>query len=189
LYSSGGEPCRQSPYLWLCVALVVFGFAPPRTTVAADREDAVFSATEDHCGAEPHLEAMLRRDPDLAARRALVEQIILEAQQNGLIPPKGASTNANPTYTIPTVVHIIHTGLNGDPENISDNQVKSQIFAVNRDFRTSSTTAPDSTPRSSCAWSTRTPTVIRAGPARQASRGTWTARRHSRWTCWRARRR
>jgi len=101
------------PYLWLCVALVVFGFAPPRTTVAADREDAVFSATEDHCGAEPHLEATLRRDPDLAARRALVEQIILEAQQNGLIPPKGASTNANPTYTVPTVVHIIHTGLNG----------------------------------------------------------------------------
>jgi len=123
------------PYLWLCVALVVFGFAPPRTTVAADREDAVFSATEDHCGAEPHLEATLRRDPDLAARRALVEQIILEAQQNGLIPPKGASTNANPTYTIPTVVHIIHTGLNGDPENISDNQVKSQIFAVNRDLQ------------------------------------------------------
>ena len=73
----------------------------------------MFSATEDHCGAEPHLEAMLRRDPDLAARRALVEQIILEAQQNGLIPPKSASTNANPTYTIPTVVHIIHTGLNG----------------------------------------------------------------------------
>lgn len=91
----------------------------------------------DPCGAETHLEAALARDPEMARRREESEAIVLAAQRAGIVPQlaKGVgATNGTIVYTIPTVVHIIHTGVN-QPEYISDAQVFSQIEAVNRDLQ------------------------------------------------------
>jgi PKD repeat protein len=128
-----------APRLVLCAtfaALIAALPVPAPSHAAAPAPDEVGSASSEPCGSEIQLEAMLARDPEMAARRAMVEALVSEAQRKGLAPSQvrlpGAS--ANPIYTIPTVVHIIHTGT-GSPEYISDNQVRSQIDAVNRDLQ------------------------------------------------------
>ena len=83
----------------------------------------------DPCMAEDRLERALADDPTLSDRRALYEAMIAEAQRKGLLTPR--STMSGPSYVIPVAVHIIHQ--NG-PENISDAQVQSQLWALNRDF-------------------------------------------------------
>lgn len=83
----------------------------------------------DPCTAEQRLEQALAADPALAQRRELFEALVREAQRKGLAPSR--SSLAGPSFVIPVVVHIVHQ--NG-PENISDLQVQSQIWALNRDF-------------------------------------------------------
>ncbi len=80
------------------------------------------------CMAEDDLVRRLAADPTLAARRELFEQLVAEATRQKLI---GGTTNAGPSYVIPVAVHIVHMG---GVENISDQQVLSQIYALNRDF-------------------------------------------------------
>ncbi len=87
------------------------------------------------CGAETQLASRLLADPNLAARRELFEQLYRQAVSKGIIPDvrnakPGTVQVASPAYTIPVAVHIVHQG---GPENISDNQVLSQIAALNRD--------------------------------------------------------
>ncbi len=87
----------------------------------------------DPCGAQGILEQRLREDPSLQQRMDLFEQLVRQAEAQGLVPGKGARTSAagGTIYVIPVAVHIVHQG---GPENISDNQVKSEIYAMNRDF-------------------------------------------------------
>jgi PKD repeat protein len=116
-------------------ALVVAGLVArePFATVARAEVAPMpgTAAAGDPCGSETQLEALLARDPAMAARRSVLEAMVSAAQRNGLVPRPGGPTSAGaPIYTIPVVVHIVHD--NG-PENISDNQVLSQIAAINRD--------------------------------------------------------
>ena len=107
----------------------------PRAAVAHEPARGTQAAL-DPCGSEVLLEAQLARDPTLAARREAFESMLREAERNGLLPKLGVGRNgteAAPIYTIPIVVHIVHSGVSGDPENISDTQVLSQIEAINRD--------------------------------------------------------
>jgi len=96
----------------------------------------VWSATAgfEPCGSEIKLAEALTADPTLRDRQALFEALVKEAERKGLAPSR--SQVAGPSYVIPVVVHIVHQ--NG-PENISDAQVQSQLYALNRDFADSLT--------------------------------------------------
>jgi hypothetical protein len=101
--------------------------------VAQAQSDSPWGAPpgSDPCAAEARLAQSLADDPSLAQRRELFEAFVQAAQRKGITP---SATAAGPSFTIPIVVHIVHQ--NG-PENISDNQVLSQIWALNRDFANS----------------------------------------------------
>jgi hypothetical protein len=90
----------------------------------------------DPCASQDLLERCLAADPALRERRELFDQMVREAERTGLLPGRAerlrASSVSAPTYVIPVAVHIVHQ--NG-PERISNNQVKSQIDALNRDLR------------------------------------------------------
>jgi hypothetical protein len=79
------------------------------------------------CGAHDIHVAMLRSNADYAHARMAIEA--QAAAMGDLGPPAG------PTV-IPVVVHVIHRG---GSENISDQQIKSQIDVLNRDFRKKNT--------------------------------------------------
>lgn len=88
------------------------------------------------CGAEGPMEAALARDAAYRQRAQLFEALVQEAQRKGLMPLR--ANVSGPSYVIPVAVHIVHQ--NG-PENISDAQVMSQLYALNRDYA-DSTNAP-----------------------------------------------
>jgi PKD repeat protein len=113
------------------LALATLAVVPAR----AQSEDGLpwgAPAGTEPCTAEGRLEQALAADPGLAARRELFEALVREAQRKGLVPSRAMA--AGPSFVIPIVVHIVHQ--NG-PENISDLQVQSQIWALNRDFANS----------------------------------------------------
>ncbi len=129
---STGAAAAVAVALWFSLAASA---GPARAEIAPGSDFGTASPNEP-CGSQLHLEAQLARDPELAARRAMFEAMMREAEKNGLVPragSRGNSTNALPIYTIPVVVHVVHSGLNGDPENIPDAQIQSQIAAINRD--------------------------------------------------------
>jgi len=68
-------------------------------------------------------------DPGLRARRAELKDRMRQRLDSG-----DASTYAGELTTLQTVVHVVHRT---DEENISDEQVASQIEVLNRDFRAS----------------------------------------------------
>ena len=74
-------------------------------------------------------------------------------QQQGAIQQlKMPKTLSGPPYTIPVVVHVVyHT----TAENISDNQIRSQIDVLNEDYNQLN---PDTIDR--CRWKTRARTII-----------------------------
>src|SRR5436309_1133050 len=76
------------------------------------------------CGAHDIHMALLRTNVDYARARMAIEAAA--AALGGAIAIPTAPT------TIPVVVHVIHRG---GTENISEQQVKSQIDVLNRDFR------------------------------------------------------
>lgn len=83
----------------------------------------------DPCGSEELLKRRMAEDPALREKLELYENISREAEQNGLL--RDAPAGLNPVYCVPVVVHIVHQG---GVENISDDQVLSQIDAINRDL-------------------------------------------------------
>src|SRR5947207_520790 len=78
------------------------------------------------CAAAEIHAALLRSNPDYARAR-----MAIDAQAAAFATARGAAPPAGPT-TIPVVVHVIHRG---GAENISDDQIKSQIDVLNRDYR------------------------------------------------------
>ncbi len=123
--------------LLLCVlaSIPAAASAQPASSSSSSRPGAWGNAAGvDPCGSESLLEQAMARDPELRRRRELAEALAREAQRLGLIPEgasrPGATTLSGPQYVIPVAVHIVHQG---GAENISDNQVLSQIAALNRD--------------------------------------------------------
>lgn len=131
-----GRSRAPSPAISFAVLMAFFWLNSGSPARAASDPDPTTQSTADPCGAEVYLEAQLARDPELAARREQFEAMLREAVKNGLVPrsvTRPSSTSANPIYTIPVVVHIVHSGVGADLENISDGQVLGQIAAINRD--------------------------------------------------------
>jgi hypothetical protein len=81
------------------------------------------------CGAYEIHAAMLRTNADYARARMAIEE------QAAAFAAAGIEGPAGPTL-IPVVVHVIHRG---GPENISDDQIKSQIDVLNLDYRKKNT--------------------------------------------------
>lgn len=159
------HPDRLALAAALCVVLPM-AFAPAARADAGPAWGAPVGA--EPCAAEDRLQQSLAADPGLRARMDLFEALVREAQRKGLPPSK--ATVAGPSYVIPVVVHIVHQ--NG-PENISDAQVLSQLYALNRDFADSLASgspavntniqfclATQLPPASSVTWST-TPGITR----------------------------
>lgn len=118
-----------------CVAICLAPASPGRAQSRPADPDGAWGAPAgtEPCASENLLGRSMAADPTLAARRELFDRLVQEAERKGLIPPGAArpgSAAAAITYVIPVAVHIVHQG---GPENISDNQVLSQIYALNRD--------------------------------------------------------
>ena len=123
------------PASLLLAALLAFTVVLP-ARAAIDPQASAWSAPRgsEPCASEDLLEAQLNADPSLRARAELFEQLVQQAERQGLVPKHTAGSGtlvAPPVYVIPVVVHIVHQG---GAENISDQQVLSQIYALNRDF-------------------------------------------------------
>ncbi|MES2727012.1 MAG: zinc-dependent metalloprotease [Bacteroidota bacterium] len=90
------------------------------------------------CGTDEHLQANLKADPALAAKKAQFEQNWKVAAQsynpNDYKNTKSMGKAAAKKYIIPVVVHVFHSGTSSI-ENISDAQIKSEIAQLNKSFR------------------------------------------------------
>ena len=120
------------PVLCLTVGL----FAPVSANTAIDPAASAWSAPAgaEPCASEDLLARQLAGDPTLQAKIDLFEQLVRQAERQGLVPKlsgRPGALAAPPVYVIPVVVHIVHQG---GAENISDQQVQSQLWALNRDF-------------------------------------------------------
>ena len=91
------------------------------------------SAAPEICGTMPHLEEMKAKDPKFAIGRAQYE-----AMSEQWIAAHASDRDANAVITIPVVVHVLY---NQTSQNITDNQVKSQIQVLNEDFGRTNTDA------------------------------------------------
>lgn len=81
-----------------------------------------------HCGMIPYDEMINQLDPDYQNRRAKMETEI----QQWIIKHKDNLKDPKEIIRIPVVVHIIY---HEDIENVPDEQVYAQIWAMNLDFR------------------------------------------------------
>lgn len=79
------------------------------------------------CGTQIAHERLREVYPELRANRAELKELTRQSIDSG-----DALRVARETITISTVVHVVY---NADEENVSDEQVASQIEALNRDFR------------------------------------------------------
>ena len=102
--------------LWLCIALSgVAQQALPGTR---------------NCATTAYLEHQKKQNPALEQQQQQVQQAVrkkLQQQQNGW-----QNLRATTTITIPVVFHVVY---NGEAENISDEQILSQLEVLNADFR------------------------------------------------------
>lgn len=86
------------------------------------------SNSPEPCASETLYTKMLELDPSLGAKRAQFEEIIkknkMKARTSGSI------------YIVPIVIHVMHKGEPlGSGTNISDDQVRAKIQAINQEFR------------------------------------------------------
>lgn len=83
-----------------------------------------------HCPSDKLNDSLITHDPRWARSFFYMEQAI---QAHNATP---AEERSNEVYTLPVVVHVIHTGeAVGSGTNISDAQIHSAITALNEDFR------------------------------------------------------
>jgi len=86
----------------------------------------LLSAQHD-CRAFEYQQQLLQKNPSLHASRDAAQNFVQLHETS-----RASSDLAGKTITIPVVVHVIY---HYSTENFSDSLVKSQIFALNRDFR------------------------------------------------------
>ncbi len=91
-----------------------------------NQETTVAALPERRCASQEVLEQQLAKDPSLRKRMADIEAYTQKMTKN-----PGALRAAGGTIEIPVVVHVVH---HTTAENISDEQVKSQIEVLNEDF-------------------------------------------------------
>ena len=86
----------------------------------------LFAFPQRNCGTMQHHEDQLIKDPSLSLRMQDQEREIKNWIQNNINKQQPS------IITIPVVVHIVYNNTN---ENISDNQIFSQLDILNEDFR------------------------------------------------------
>lgn len=85
------------------------------------------------CGSQTYLQDALQSDPSLSKKIADIEAFINKPRST--IVTNGSSLGENgtlPVIKIPVVIHLLY---NSAAENISDVQIKSQLDALNKDYR------------------------------------------------------
>jgi len=87
---------------------------------------SLVSAQRD-CRSFEYEQQLVQKDPGLQASRNAAQNFVLLHQSSRI-----SSDITEKTITIPVVVHVVY---HYATENISDSMVKTQIFALNRDFR------------------------------------------------------
>ena len=96
------------------------------TTYVADQPPATAPPKRRQCGAMAAHFRLLEMDPGFRQRQLNLESAVARRMVTGTVALKGGPT------TIPVVVHVV---FNTAAENISDAQIKSQIAALNKDYR------------------------------------------------------
>lgn len=89
---------------------------------------ATISFAQRECASSTYIDQQKIADPKFSARIVEVEKFLLKQK----ITAKGNGETAPVIITIPVVVHVIYKTA---AQNISDEQINSQIDALNRDFR------------------------------------------------------
>lgn len=87
-----------------------------------------------NCTALEYQEALLKATPQLSEKILIVERFIQQhiATSERTGTSSGSAADGLTVIRIPVVVHVLYNAAN---ENISDDQIKSQITALNDDFR------------------------------------------------------
>ena len=98
------------------------------------------SHAQQECQSASYVNKLMGQNPTLKDRLAAVENFTTRwiAQRKSNSPPTQNNTNHETLIRIPVVVHVIY---NSSAENISDEQVKSQIDVLNHDYRRQNTDA------------------------------------------------
>jgi hypothetical protein len=86
-----------------------------------------FVSGQGQCRSFEYQQQLLQKDPALQISRGAVQNFVMLHESS-----RTSSNLTGKTITIPVVVHIVY---HYPAENISDSMVRSQIFALNRDFR------------------------------------------------------
>ena len=116
--------------VWLICSSVVT--LPPQSEVVAQQ---LASRT---CAAMDHYAEVIKKDPQFAKRR---QQIELQTQTYVANRREAGPYLRSGVIRIPVVVHVVFNELNEANENVSDEQIQSQLDVLNQDYRM---TNPDS---------------------------------------------
>jgi hypothetical protein len=110
------------------LVLLIIATSCHKTSVTdtVQTETAVAQITNRSCASNDLLQAQLAADPGLAARRAALESFTAKAIKAGTV-----ANLATTGITVPVVVNVVY---NTAAENISDQQIQSQIDVMNEDF-------------------------------------------------------
>ena len=90
----------------------------------------IVGSAQRECGYSRYTDQQKSSDAAFANRLVAIETYL--AQKNNLVTSRTENSGEEPVIRIPVVVHILY---NNASQNISDAQVKSQMDALNRDFR------------------------------------------------------
>lgn len=85
------------------------------------------------CGTMNYMKQQMEEDPGLQERRNIIESYLSNHR-------RASSRSSNTIITIPVVVHVVHRNAT---ENISKNQILSQLQVLNEDFRRLNADASD----------------------------------------------
>src|SRR3972149_8279464 len=95
-----------------------------KKSVKGEIDDPPALPIKRNCGTMPVHHRLLREVESYAKNRALIEN-------HARMFERGLRKSAREVATIQTVVHVVY---NTDEQNISDEQIKSQIDVLNKDF-------------------------------------------------------
>jgi hypothetical protein len=109
--------------LAICSIALLFA-ACKKSNAPADGSDETQAITKRSCASYEVLQEQLRADPSMQQRMDQIEAFTARMIQSGRLTAGG-------TIEIPVVVHVVY---NTKAQNISDDQVQSQIDVLNEDY-------------------------------------------------------
>jgi hypothetical protein len=104
---------------------LVFLFSACKKSAAPSPEEEQQAITQRSCGSYEHLQEQLKTDRSLKQRMDQIELFTQRMIRSGRLDP------TTRTIEIPVVVHVIYSN---NAQNISDQQIQSQIEVLNEDF-------------------------------------------------------